>query len=63
MLQASKRQEVQVSIERLSTGLAKLTKTQKDVDVLVEQARVMAVEVEEKVAAASRFAEEVGLSV
>lgn len=63
MLQASKRQEVQVSIERLSTGLSKLTKTQKDVDVLVEQARVMAVEVEEKVAAASRFAEEVGLSV
>jgi dynein heavy chain len=60
MLQASKRQEVLVSIERLSTGLAKLTKTQKDVDVLVEQARVMAVEVEEKVAAASRFAEEVG---
>ncbi|KAI3429649.1 hypothetical protein D9Q98_005734 [Chlorella vulgaris] len=60
-LLASKRQEVQVSIERLSTGLSKLTKTQKDVDVLVEQARVMAVEVEEKVAAASRFAEEVGV--
>jgi dynein heavy chain len=50
---------VQQSIERLEGGLAKLTKTQADVDGLVEQARVMAVEVEQKMAAASRFAEEV----
>ncbi|EFN60095.1 hypothetical protein CHLNCDRAFT_133411 [Chlorella variabilis] len=60
-LLAAKRQAVQASTERLQVGLAKLTKTQKDVDVLVEQARVMAVEVEQKVAAASRFAEEVGV--
>lgn len=60
-MQAAKRQAVQASTERLQVGLAKLTKTQKDVDVLVEQARVMAVEVEQKVAAASRFAEEVGV--
>lgn len=60
-LQTTKQQSVQASIERLETGLAKLRKTQGDVDVLIEQARVMAVEVEEKVLAANKFAEEVSL--
>lgn len=51
---------MQASIERLQTGLTKLRKTQADVDVLVEQARVMSLDVEQKVSAANKFAEEVG---
>ena len=42
-------------------GLAKLQKTQKDVDVLVEEAKIKAVEVEKKVAGADAFAEQVSL--
>lgn len=42
-------------------GLAKLQKTQKDVDVLVEEAKIKAVEVEKKVAGADAFAEQVGV--
>ena len=42
-------------------GLAKLHKTQKDVDVLVEEAKIKAVEVEKKVAGADAFAEQVGV--
>ena len=43
----------------LLQGLAKLQKTQKDVDVLVEEAKIKAVEVEKKVAGADAFAEQV----
>ena len=50
---------MQASIERLENGLTKLRKTQGDVDVLVEQARIISVEVEQKVSAANKFAEEV----
>ncbi|KAK9817742.1 hypothetical protein WJX72_001478 [[Myrmecia] bisecta] len=57
---ARKRQQVQEAIDRLDTGLAKLTKTQKDVDVLVEEAKIKAVEVERKVVEADAFAEKVG---
>lgn len=57
--QASKRQAVRAGIERLEMGLTKLRKTQGDVDVLVEQARVMSLEVEQKVSAANQFAESV----
>ena len=39
--------------------MAKLQKTQKDVDVLVEEAKIKAVEVEKKVAGADAFAEQV----
>ena len=45
----------------LLQGLAKLQKTQKDVDVLVEEAKIKAVEVEKKVAGADAFAEQVSL--
>lgn len=45
----------------LIQGLAKLQKTQKDVDVLVEEAKIKAVEVEKKVAGADAFAEQVGV--
>ena len=45
----------------LVQGLAKLQKTQKDVDVLVEEAKIKAVEVEKKVAGADAFAEQVRL--
>lgn len=61
ILQANKRQAVQASVERLESGLTKLRKTQGDVDVLVEQARLISGEVERKVAAANKFAEEVRL--
>lgn len=44
-LLAGKRATVTASIQRLEAGLAKLRKTQGDVDVLVEQARAIAVEV------------------
>ena len=57
--QANKRQAVQASVERLESGLTKLRKTQADVDVLVEQARLISGEVEQKVSAANKFAEEV----
>ena len=55
-----KRQQVQEAIDRLDTGLAKLQKTQREVDVLVEEAKIKAVEVEKKVADADVFAEQVG---
>lgn len=42
----------------LLQGLAKLQKTQKDVDILVEEAKIKAVEVEKKVAGADAFAEQ-----
>ncbi|DBA86689.1 TPA: Dynein alpha chain, flagellar outer arm [Trebouxia sp. C0004] len=58
---ARKRNQVQEAIDRLDTGLAKLQKTQKDVDVLVEEAKIKAVEVEKKVAGADAFAEQVGV--
>ena len=54
-----KRQQVQEAIDRLDTGLAKLQKTQREVDVLVEEAKIKAVEVEKKVADADVFAEQV----
>lgn len=44
-LLAAKRATVTASIQRLEAGLAKLRKTQGDVDVLVEQARTIAAEV------------------
>jgi hypothetical protein len=43
----------------LENGLNKLHKTQGEVDVLVENARAMAIEVEQKVASANVFAEQV----
>eukprot|EP00891_Asterochloris_glomerata_P001316 jgi/Astpho2/1316/Aster-06188 len=58
---ARKREQVQNSIDRLDTGLGKLQKTQKDVDILVEEAKIKAVEVEKKVADADIFAEQVGV--
>jgi len=54
-----KREVTQTNIDRISNGLDKLMKTQKDVDILVEQAKVKAVEVEEKVSSAGAFAEKV----
>lgn len=44
---------------RLENGLAKLHKTQGEVDVLIEAAKKIAVEVEIKVANANVFAEQV----
>lgn len=55
-----KREGTMLSIERLETGLTKLHKTQKDVDVLVAAAKRMAVQVQEKVVSADAFAEQVG---
>jgi hypothetical protein len=52
---------LQDNIDRLENGLAKLQKVQSEVDVLVENAKVMAVEVEKKVASANVFAEQVGI--
>lgn len=49
----------QENIDRLENGLAKLQKVQGDVDVLVEAAKEMAVQVELKVASANVFAEQV----
>jgi dynein heavy chain len=54
-----KRGATETNIDRLSNGLDKLMKTQKDVDVLVEQAKVKAVEVAEKVESAGAFAAKV----
>jgi dynein heavy chain, axonemal len=56
----NKREGTMVNIDRLETGLTKLHKTQKDVDVLVEAAKRMAVQVQEKVISADAFAEKVG---
>ena len=58
---SKKRNATTHNIERLETGLTKLHKTQKDVDVLVEAAQRMAIEVQEKVIGADAFAEKVGL--
>ena len=55
-----KREKTQLAIDRLDNGLSKLNQTKKDVDVLIEQAQVKAVEVEEKVASSDVFAEKVG---
>ena len=41
----SKREKTNTNIDRLETGLTKLHKTQKDVDVLVEAAKRMAIQV------------------
>ena len=49
----------QEGVDRLENGLNKLHKVQADVDLLVEAAKVMAVEVEQKVASANVFAEQV----
>lgn len=49
----------QENIDRLENGLAKLQKVQGDVDVLVADAKEMAVQVELKVASANVFAEQV----
>jgi dynein heavy chain len=57
---ASNRQKIEANIDRLQNGLDKLEQTQGDVDVLVEKAKVKAVEVEEKVVEADAFAEKVG---
>lgn len=54
---------MQANIQRLETGLTKLRKTQGDVDVLVEQARVMSLEVEQKVSAANQFADTVSAAL
>lgn len=43
----------------MENGLNKLYKTQSEVDVLVENARAMALDVEQKVASANVFAEQV----
>ncbi len=51
----------QDNIDRLENGLNKLHKVQGEVDLLVEAAKVMAVEVEQKVASANVFAEQVGI--
>lgn len=58
---AEKRRSTQEAIDRLDTGLSKLNKTQAEVDVLVEAAKKMAVEVEAKVANAEVFAEQVAI--
>lgn len=58
---AEKRRSTQEAIDRLDTGLNKLNKTQAEVDVLVEAAKKMAVEVEAKVANAEVFAEQVAI--
>lgn len=55
-----KRSATTDNIDRLETGLTKLHKTKKDVDVLVEEAKRMAVQVQEKVRDADAFAEKVG---
>eukprot|EP00877_Chromochloris_zofingiensis_P015255 jgi/Chrzof1/9984/Cz04g22250.t1 len=58
---ARKRRESQEAIDRLENGLSKLHKTQGEVDVLMDNARKMAIEVEQKVASANVFAEQVGV--
>ena len=56
-----KRKATNDNTERLESGLNKLHKVQGEVDLLVEAAKVMAVEVEQKVASANVFAEQVGI--
>lgn len=56
---AAKRKATADNQERLETGLQKLYKTQSEVDVLIEDAQKMSIEVEEKVASANVFAEQV----
>jgi dynein heavy chain, axonemal len=56
---ARQRKAVGASIERLKSGLSKLQATQHEVDVLVEEASLRAVEVAQKVAQADAFAEQV----
>lgn len=56
-----KRQATQEAIDRLDTGITKLEKTQGEVDILIEAAKKMALEVEAKVASADAFAEKVGI--
>ena len=58
-LLASKREVTEGQIDRLENGLEKLMKTQKDVDILVEQAKIKAVEVADKVASSETFAAQV----
>jgi len=60
-LLGTKRDNTQTAITRLQNGLDKLLATEKDVAVLVEAAKVKAVEVEEKVSSADAFAEKVGV--
>lgn len=60
-LLAAKRAATQQNIDRLQTGLEKLHKTKKDVDVLIKDAKVMSEQVEVKVAEADAFAEKVGI--
>ena len=60
-LLSAKRTETQQNIDRLETGLEKLHKTQKDVDILIEEAKVMSEQVEVKVKEADAFAEKVGI--
>lgn len=52
-----------LTVALLLQGLAKLQKTQKDVDILVEEAKIKAVEVEKKVAGADAFAEQARTSL
>ena len=59
-LLGSKRAATQRDIDRLQSGLDKLNKTKREVDVLVEQAKVKKVEVETMVTESNLFAEEVG---
>eukprot|EP00698_Gefionella_okellyi_P011837 TRINITY_DN3147_c0_g1_i1.p1 TRINITY_DN3147_c0_g1~~TRINITY_DN3147_c0_g1_i1.p1 ORF type:complete len:4003 (-),score=857.71 TRINITY_DN3147_c0_g1_i1:159-12167(-) len=58
---SKRRQVLTRAIDRLQTGVEKLTKTAKDVAVLEEALKVKSVEVEEKKEAADAFAEKVGL--
>lgn len=58
-LLACKRRESQAAMDRLESGLGKLHKTQSEVDVLMQEAKAMALQVEEKVASANVFAEQV----
>ena len=58
---ARKRNLQKEAIERLEVGLNKLNKTKAEVDVLIEEAKAKAMEVEQKVADANVFAEKVGV--
>jgi len=55
-----KRSERRAAIERLEVGLSKLNKTKDEVDVLIEEAKIKAVEVEQKVKSADIVSEQVG---
>jgi dynein heavy chain len=60
-LLSGKRKSTKDSLQRLETGLEKLNAVSKDVVILVEQAKIKAVQVEEKVVSADAFAEKVGV--